>query len=290
MKNVIFLTNLILSCAVLNAQQLPNPSFENWDILTDSSPHDDMATSWNTVNSSLDAFTAGALSPTCYQSMDAHSGSFSIYLKSVSPPIPSFPVVNGIATSGSINTSTYAVEGGLSFTQRPDSLTGWFKCNPQTGDLSTIELVLKDGSNDTIGWARFESPGTAVSSWTRFSVPVDYWSGGIPVFAICLLSASDGFNAVAGSELWIDDLELIFNAIGIDEIEEKSRLYYSNKKLSWDSKLSVQQVAIFNIGGQLLYRFDNLSKNQTDLFLQNGIYVVKLTTPTGEISKKLSVR
>ncbi|MBT4774324.1 MAG: T9SS type A sorting domain-containing protein [Crocinitomicaceae bacterium] len=289
MKNVIILTNLILSCVFFNAQQLSNAGFENWDILTDSSPHDDMATSWNTVNSSLDPFTAGTLSPTCYQSSDVHSGAYSINLKSVSPPIPSFPVVNGIATSGSINTSTYEVEGGVSYVLRPDSLVGWYKSSPQTGDLATIEFVLKGASNDTIGWGRFESPTTPVSVWTRFSVPIEYWSSDFPVLAICLLSASDGFNAVAGSELWVDDLELVFNVIGLKEIDEEFNMYYSNQQLSWDSKLHVQEVSVFNIGGQLMRSFDDLTENTIDLVLQEGIYLVKIKTLNGEISKKLSV-
>ena len=289
MKNVIFLTNLILSCVFFNAQQLPNASFENWDILTDSSPHDDMATSWNTVNSSLDPFTAGTLSPTCYRSSDMHSGAYSINLKSVSPPIPSFPVVNGIATSGSINTSTYEVEGGVSYVLRPDSLVGWYKSSPQTGDLSTIEFVLKGSLNDTIGWGRFESPTTPVSVWTRFSVPIEYWSSDIPVLAICLLSASDGFNAVAGSELWVDDLELVFNVIGLKEIDEEFNMYYSNQQLTWNKNAHVKEIAVFNLSGQLICSFDDLTENTTELTLQEGVYIVKLTTLNGEISNKLSV-
>ena len=129
--------NGILTCLLfiginLNAQQLPNASFENWDILVDSSPHDDLATSWNTINSSLDPFTAGILNPTCFQSTTARTGSFSIQLITQPPPLGS-TVVNGIATTGSINTTTYEVEGGLPYTLRPDSLVQRLQHPPSAG-------------------------------------------------------------------------------------------------------------------------------------------------------------
>jgi len=292
MKKTGILTLMLVLCQILNAQQLPNPSFENWDILTDISPHDDLATSWNTVNSSLDAFTAGTLSPTCYQSTDFVTGSFSIYLVSVAPPLPTFPVVNGIATTGTINTTTYDVEGGVAYTMRPDSLAGWFKSNPQTGDLPTIEIVLKDAANDTIGWARFEGPTSAVTSWTRFSVPVVYSSAATPTQAAALLSASDGFNAVAGSELWVDDVELIFNPISVDEIETKVSLFYNatSNNVSWSSELKINEVEIIDLNGKLIKSISNLTNQTANVALSTGVYVVRLKSDDQWITRKLAVR
>jgi len=51
----------------------------------------------------------------------------------------------------------------------------------------------------------------------------------------------------------------------------------------------VQEVSVFNIGGQLMRSFDDLTENTIDLVLQEGIYLVKIKTLNGEISKKLSV-
>jgi hypothetical protein len=292
MKRTGILTTILVLCQILNAQQLPNPSFENWDILTDSSPHDDLATSWNTVNSSLDAFTAGTLGPTCYQSTDFFTGAFSIYLVSVSPPFPTFPVVNGIATTGTINTSTYDVEGGVAYTLRPDSLAGWYKSNPQAGDLPTIEVVLKDAANDTIGWARFKGPTFAVTTWTRFSVPVVYSSGAIPTQAASLLSASDGFNAVPGSELWVDDIELIFNPVSITEIEPDVSVFYNStsNNVSWHSDLKVDKVEIIDLNGKLIGTFSNPTNQSANAILSTGVYVLRLKANEMWITKKLAVR
>ena len=291
MKKAGFLTLFLFSCIILNAQQLPNASFENWDILTDSSPHDDKATDWNTINSELDAFTAGTLSPTCYQSIDAHSGTYSTMLETVNPPLPTFPVVNGIKTTGSINTSTYEVEGGLPFAFRPDSLEGWYQCNPQSGDFPTIELVLKDAAGDTLGWARWEGPTTAVNTWTHFVVPVDWTSAATPTEAVCLLSASDGFNAVAGSQLWVDDLNVIYNASSVPEIEETFSMTYAQGNLSWTSSNKINKIDVRDMNGKLVQSKDNLTTTQLELLnLTTGVYVISFTSDKGTRTEKLSIR
>ncbi len=289
MKKVGILTLLVCGCVKLYSQQLPNASFENWDILTDSSPHDDKPTDWNTINSELDAFSAGALSPTCYQSSDAHSGSYSIMLETVNPPFSGFPIVNGIATTGSINTSSYEVEGGLPYTLRPDSLVGWYKCEPETGDFPTIEFVLKDAAGDTLGHARFEGSTTDITVWTRFSVPVVYSSSATPTEAVSLLSASDGFNAVAGSKLWVDDVELIFS-VGVEEESlEDLQVNYANEQLVWFTKHSVEEIKVVDLNGQLVENFTNLSTNSIPLQLTSGVYLVTFTSEVGMRTEKISV-
>lgn len=289
MKKAGFLTTMLFGCSILNAQQLPNNSYENWDILTDSSPHDDMASSWNTINSSLDPFTASALNQTCFQSTDAHTGTYSIQLVTQPPPFGS-TVVNGIATTGSINTSTYEVEGGLPYTMRPDSMAGWYKCNPQTGDFPTIEFVLKGSAGDTIGWARFEGSTTPVTSWTRFSVPVVYSSGATPAEAVSLLSASDGFNAVAGSELWVDDMEIIFSTGLADEIENEIAVFYNEGSIKWTTEEKITGVSIRDLNGKLVKKMDNVSTTSIQQSLNQGVYLVTFVSDNGSKTEKLSVR
>jgi len=82
---------------------------------------------------------------------------------------------------------------------------------------------------------------------------------------------------------------LIFNVIGINEIEEELNLYYSNQQLTWNKNAHVKEVSVFNLSGQLMCSFDDLTENTTELTLQEGVYIVKLTTLNGEISNKLSV-
>jgi len=289
MRKATFLTLLSVICLNFNAQQLPNSGFENWDSFSAINGYkNDRATDWNTVNATMPIDTG--IPQTCFQSTDAHSGSNSIRLLSVVYALAPSGVVNGIASTGTINTTTQEIDGGLSFTSRPDSLTGWYKTNPQTGDYATIELVLKGASNDTIGWARFEGSPTPVATWTRFSVPLVYSSGDIPVLAVSLLSSSFGFSAVAGSELWVDDLELIYNPAGVDEIDNLTSVFYANNRLSWKGDHQFTSISIYNLNGQLIIDQQNLNNNSLDLMLNKGLYLVSLTSDEGVFTKKLSVR
>lgn len=288
MRITTFLTITLLLCLKFNAQQLPNSGFENWDSFSALMGYkNDRATDWNTVNATMPIDVG--IPQTCFQSTDAHSGTNSIRLLTVVYGAAPTGVVNGIASTGTINTTTQEIDGGVAFTSRPDSLTGWYKTNPQSGDYATIELVLKGATNDTIGWARFEGSPTAVTAWTRFSVPVAYSSSSAPVLAVSLLSASFGFSAVAGSELWVDDLELIYNSAGVDEIDNLTTILYSNNRLSWKGDHQFTSISIHNLNGQLIINQQNLNNSSIDLMLKKGLYLVSLSSDEGVFTKKLSV-
>lgn len=269
------------------AQQIPNPSFENWEITSDSSPHDDKPNDWNTVNSSLSAILASTLSQTCFQSTDAHTGTYSAKFKTVSPPLPSYPNVNGIGTTGSINTTTYGVDGGLSFTSRPDSLVGWYKCSPVNGDSPTIEFVVKDAQEDTIGHAKFVGSTTDVSTWTRFAVPVDYRNSDTPSIGVAFCSASNGFSSQIGSELWVDDLELIYNPVGIDQFELDFGAYYAHQNIHIVSEQTTGSVELYDLGGKLVH--EAALSPSIAVKLQPGVYLVKLNAGDKVGTKKISV-
>lgn len=286
---IAFLTTLVCLGLNFNAQQLPNSGFENWDSFSVFNGFkEDRATDWNTVNASMPIDVG--IPKTCFQSTDFHSGSNSVHLLTVAYGGAPSGVVNGIATTGTVNTTTQEIDGGIAFTARPDSLTGWYKTNPQSGDYATIEFVLKSATNDTIGWARFEGATSPVSTWTRFAVPVQYFSGDTPDLAVSLLSSSFGFSAIAGSELWVDDLELIYNPAGVDEIDNLTSVFYANNRLSWKGEHNFTSISINNLNGQLIIDHQNLNDNSLDLMLKKGLYLINLRSDEGVFTKKLSVR
>ncbi len=289
--------NLLMLCAfcafVLTAQsqQIPNGDMESWN--NASAPDYDSPTDWSTVNNSIPNSQAWFLDETCFEeTSDVHSGSSACRLETVAPPFSGFPNVNGITTNGDINESSYAVENGIPYTFRPDSLVGWYKATPVGSDFATIEIVLKDALEDTIGWARFEAPNATVSTYTRFSVPVVYSSVATPSVAAVLLSASDGFNSVVGSQLWVDDLELIFNPVGIEEIDfNQVSAYSSNGHINLQNNLSNDWLDydIVSVAGQVINsgRMDAQSRKVISENLAGGLYFVRFKSGAQQKTVKL---
>ena len=289
MKKIIIYI-FILTAFASYGQQIPNADFENWD----NAPlgTEDKPTDWNTVNSSLGIF-GGTIGQTCFQSTDANSGIYCINLKTIDPPlIPSGnPDINGIASTGDVQTtSPYGVTGGIPFTDSPDSLVGYYKYFPTGSDIGTIEMVLKDATEDTIAHARFETPSISVNQYTRFSVPFDYRNSSTPTLAVHLLSSSDGYNPVVGSQIWIDDLELIYNPV-INSVvklkETRVEVYYAANQLYIDNPEHEElgNILVYSAMGR---HVETLSTNQlstANLPLGFYTYVIPVVGITGKFMR-----
>lgn len=279
----------LVACAVtvaVSAQQVPNADFESWD-------SQDKPTDWNTVNSALGG--AGALlNQTCYRSTDANSGSYAINLVTVDPPSfpPGNPDINGIASTGSVQTSPpYGVTGGITFDDFPDSLVGYYKYFPSGSDIGTIEMVLKSSGEDTIAHARFETPSSTVNQYTRFSVPFDYRNANTPDLAVHLISSSDGFNPVVGSQIWVDDLEVIYNPV-VSSVAQKMKesrveVYFANNQLYIKNPAQKQigNIEVYDMVGRRLQTLTH--QNSTLNSLPRGFYTYVI--PSIGISGKVVV-
>lgn len=196
------------------AQATPNAGFETW---THSSfPSYDTPNSWDNLNpstGSLGVFTCIKATAAA----DIHSGSAAVKLitKTVFGQI-----ANGIVTTGTINTTTQTIGGGVSYSGRPDSITGFFKYSSVSSDNGFVELQLlgAGGDTDTVGYVRFFTPSSSVGAYTRFAKAVVYRNANPVVKSIWILSSSkDAVTHFVGSTLWADDLSLVTNATGVNE-------------------------------------------------------------------------
>jgi len=207
-KIYILLISTIASLSVFS-QALPNPGFDNWTNMGSYDDPDD----WTTLNS----FTAqlGVITAVKATGAEIHSGASAIKLTTYTVGIQN---ANGLVTTGTINIITQTVDGGIPYTLRPDSITGWYKYNPQGGDFGFVDFTLLNASGtDTVGFAHFQTPNAVVATYTRFSAAINYHNANTPALSRCVVSSSAGVNAVPYSELIVDDLELIFNPDGISE-------------------------------------------------------------------------
>lgn len=199
----------------------PNAGFEEWTEV-------DFFGNFFTPNSwdNLDSATALLSILTCQRTTDAHSGSYAVKL--VTYAIVAFnDTVNGIITTGNlIITPPYGIEGGIPYSERPDSIACWLKYQPVGGDSTMIQFTLLAENNDTVGMALLKV-GATLSSYTRFSAPVKYFSSATPSLSRWMVSSSNGYKAIPGSALYIDDLSLLFTT-GVDDVQPASGIEITN--------------------------------------------------------------
>jgi hypothetical protein len=277
-KHVLFTaTATLLMCTVLNAQNpTPNAGFENW---TQVGNHFD-PNNWNTLNPSTAII--GVFTCTRATGADVHSGTYAIKLTTKSV----FGVnANGIASTATlITTPPYGITGGIPYTQRPDSIVGWYKCAPASAaDSGFVQFVLQGSANDTIGIARFGMPNSAVTTYTRFSKALTYFSPATPVNSYWILSSSDGVNPIVNSTLIIDDLALVFNSVGMEEHDNGVPVELLNSLVSDIAYVSnhtseMATVRIYNASGALMLSSD-IGPGQTELNISkfsNGIYFYQI--------------
>lgn len=214
-------------------QQFENGDFESWE--SASGPYIE-PTDWSSIKTS-DVSSLNISAPQVVdRSSDAHTGSYSLLVENKSV----FGIVaNGIVSNGRIHADVNPENGyvftdgtdgqwNTTFTDRPDSLVGWYKYTPSGGDHGKVDVILhttssfdfpgdENGPNE-VGRARFDMPNATISSWTRFSVPFHYSTSGSPEYILAVLTSGDSTQAVDGSKAWFDDLELIYNPSNIAEL------------------------------------------------------------------------
>jgi len=264
MKKIYILLISLFSSSAVFSQALPNASFDNW---TNAGSYDD-PNNWNTLNSLTSTF--GVVCVTKATGPDIHTGSAAIRLETLSVLGQN---ANGLATTGTINVAGQTVDGGIPYTLRPDSIVGWYKCDPQGNDFGFVDFSLLDAAGtDTVGFAHFQAPNAAVSTYTRFSVAINYHNANTPALSRCVMSSSAGVSSVLNSVLIIDDLELIFNPSGIQQnLFSKNTVNF----ISGQSKLMVYsnsygEITVNDITGKKVFA-GSVQKGNSE-FILNGLY------------------
>ncbi len=275
MKKIYSLFFVLTFSAYAFSQALPNASFDNW---TTHGTYDD-PDNWNTLNPST--YILGAITAQKATGADIHSGSAALKLITLYIAIIA-QNANGLATTGTINTTAMTIDGGIAYTLRPDSVTGWYKCDPQGGDNGFVDFSLLDATGtDTVGFAEFLTPTTAVTAYTYFSVPIVYHNANTPALSRCVMSSSAGFTSVVNSTMFIDDLGLVFNPNGVHEpIFGKNIVNYN----SVTNKLNVfsQQhsaISVVDVTGKEVFK-SNIKAGNSEFILTNlplGLYVYFIT-------------
>ena len=306
---IISIFAILLPALVFSQQQIESPGFEIWE---DAGTVLYEPENWSSIKTSDEPGLSLAAPVVWGQSDDAHSGNYSVYLFNVYVTLIESTAA-GTLTNGRIHASIIPAEG-YAFTQaddprwntpfqsRPDSLAGWFKYNPVEGDTAGIRAILhideaKIPPNGTeVNWiadANHQFPGHVVDTWTRFSVPFEYLSNGTPEYLLIVIKAGNGLQAIEGSELLVDDLQMIYNDPGgiDDPLNSNTWLYYQNNGFNIKlNNIKNAQFYLMDMNGKVVFNRD-VTGNRIELNvpITDGIYIGKIVANTGVYTGKVYI-
>lgn len=179
------------------AQTIVNGAFENWTITNYDEPDN-----WNTANSELNR-GGGIVTVTKVTGRS----NFAIKLETK---------VSGGDTSFAYFSNTEgdpeAGEGGVPYTQKPDSITGYYQYNVASGDTALL-LVLFKKNGSIVSADLFKVTGTQ-SSFTRFAYPLSLSvTPDTVIIAAASSNAIDNIGVKPGSIITFDDLAFVGTGI-----------------------------------------------------------------------------
>ena len=312
MKKTILIFFLLAIANWGNTQaQLENGNFEDWE---NEGEAEEEPVNWSSLKTA-DALAGSA--PEVISQVTGRNGGSAVKMEVILVPIVSIKA-NGIMTNGRVH-ADYNPENGYvftdqndpkwntEFTDRPDSIVGWYKYAPEAGDSGKIEITLHTGAGrlpvgntggNVIGRARYDIV-TPQTDWTRFAKEFEYSSPDTPEYILTTIAAGDSTISNAGTELLIDDLELIYNETPPD---------------STDSSASVatQEITDFAINGSKGILHFGVKENQHVTYTvvdltgkviqegeakqnvpfqhERGIYIINVKTVSESFSKKVYIK
>ena len=309
MKNL-FILILIGLPELVTGQTIENSSFENWEMEGfENEPVD-----WSSIKTALPQSLADFAPVVLSQSSDALSGSSSVRLENISV----FGVVaNGVLTNGRVyadlnpdngymETITSDPKYNTPCTFRPDSLIGWYKYTPSSGDMLNVEVLLHTGSaklpdvdsTNFVGYGIYVSANTTFASWTRFSIPIDYRSAGNPAYVLIILNSGNKTNAIDGSVALFDDLSLIGTTVGITQplFGNSINVYAGFNQINFDARELEKDIRydlrVHDILGKLVHRGSISSGSNYQISnLYPGLYICNMVSNKGfTITNKVIVQ
>lgn len=264
--------------------QIPNNGFETW---TNMGSYENPG-SWGTLNNT----TTGAGIYTATKGTPGSPGASYLKLTSKSTGLG---VVNGIAVSGVLDSTTMMPKSGFAYAIRSANFTGKWQHMIYGSSQGGITVLLTQwnvslNKRDTVAIANQTLSGMAMS-WANFTIPFSYMNGNNPDSCIIFLRAS-GSAPTANDYLWVDNLGFSGIVTGIEnnEITINEISVYPNPashqiNISFENK-SAQNVmlTIIDLNGKVILtkNLGSLTGKRNETIstseIAKGSYILQLTT------------
>jgi hypothetical protein len=299
-----FLLSLI-STVTLFSQQIDNASMEDWDNLGIATEE---PTNWNsfmTATGGLAFFGSQQVE----RSSDVPSASSGMYSARVSSKSILGIVANGNLTLGQINmgsstpsspdnynfTSTGDSDFSQILTTMPDSIVFWVQFNANNNaDSARIHAIIHDDYDfrDPIDAA--SAPYTVATvglnygttnGWERKSLPFDYVGPSTTAKFILITFTTNKIpgGGSAGDEVFIDDVELIYNSSGLQSIDNDRWIgYHSASGLHFSSDFgSDESLVIYDLTGKEVSK--GSPESLKGIILNPGMFIISHKTGSSKI-------
>ena len=293
------LLSVILLTTTLHAQQIGNAGFENWDNL---GSNQEEPTNWSSFKTATGSFATFA-SKQVERSTNVRPGATGSYCARIWSKSTLGIVANGVVTTGRMNMGSsnlsspdnynYTVLNDAAFSEAltlaPDSIVFWARYTAAAAQKAGMHAVIHDqfSVQDPINAASepfvvadadFQFSPTN-NNWVRFSVPFNYTvnTGLAPQFILLTFTTNHiPGGGSANDEVLIDDVELIYNLVGIQAQNEHQGLLISideNKLVLIEGSSPQEEVEIYKLSGQLLQQTTVSQINGTAL--PSGFYIIR---------------
>lgn len=300
-RSAIILTITGLAFASYSQQQIENGDFENWE---NQGTAEEEPVDWSSLK------TADALASTTPSVLSQDTGRgggtcAKLEVKEV------FGIkANGIMTNGRVH-ADFNPENGYVYTDpndpqwytecsdRPDSIVGWYKYEPQNGDKGKIEVILhinqgnlpfNGTENNMIGRAKYEFTSQQ-TTWTRFSKEFTYVDQQNPTYILTTIASGDSTISETGSTLWIDDISLVYNTSQLlEESNEITSINAAEGFLMFNSSVGLekQYYKIHSISGALIQ--EGTCQQKVRLDAKPGIYLITIENNGQTFKKKVYIQ
>jgi len=225
-KITLILMTLAIGYIHAQAQNIPNGSFENWEDVSLGFYPDDYP-----QNSITDDFEEGA---TLSRVTDAQSGTYAVYLKTGIDPVNGDTAVAYILMG---EFGEFGPGGGVPYTEKPDSFSGWFKYDVVAGDTA-IALLIFWAEDSIISMNSYSFTGIQ-STYAKFTFPIFYMVDSMPDSMLIAFASSNALNEIGeqpGSELYVDNISFIgaSQAIPNNDFENWTEAIYTDP-INWKS-------------------------------------------------------
>lgn len=298
---------LFSSLSVFAQQQIGNSNMESWDNVGQSTEE---PTNWNSFKTGTGGLSSFA-SQQVGRSTSIRSGASGTYSARIYAKSTLGVVANGLLTLGQVNmgssnasspdnhnfTKTSDANFSEALTSRPDSIVFWVKFTPVNNNhQARVHAILHDSydfrdpidansTSHTVARAELNY-GTTGGNWVRKSVPFVYEGPATTVeyILVTFATSSTPGGGSANDEVLLDDVELIYNSVGLNEqVGTSFKAYYSIEN-GLTIKGADATYELINLAGASekvgnLNTLNGLHLNTGLYFLKSGDSVVKILVP-----------